>query len=57
MTDIKIGTDYLPKVAREELCNFIDILEKEYEIENGSTALYWHLSHILSQILKDKNNV
>jgi hypothetical protein len=43
--DIEIGKNPLPKDAQEKLGEFLDWLDASYELKNGATALFWHLSY------------
>lgn len=52
MTDQEIGTNPLPLDAQEKLGEFLDWLDVHYEIEQGTTALYWYLSYEISKRIK-----
>ena len=41
----EIGGNRLPQDIREKLGEFLDWLDVHYEIDQGTTALYWFLDH------------
>lgn len=43
-----IGSNNLPKDINERLSEFLDYLDTHYEVDTGSTALYWELSYIIA---------
>ena len=52
--DVEIGGNPLPRDAQEKLGEFIDWLEQHYEIDQGSTALYWGMSYDLATRIRPK---
>lgn len=52
MNDLEIGSNPLPKDVQEKLSEFLDWLDVHYEIEHGTTALYWHLSYEIGKQIK-----
>lgn len=50
---MKIGIDPLPLDVQEKLGEFLDWLDENYDIDNGSTALYWYCSFIISESIKN----
>ena len=52
---VVIGSNPLPIDAQDRLAVFLDWLDANYEITNGSTALYWELSYMLSQRIQKKD--
>ena len=52
MIDQEIGTNPLPIDAQEKLGEFLDWLDVHYEVEKGTTALYWCLSYEIGKRIK-----
>ena len=52
MIDQEIGTNPLPPDAQEKLGEFLDWLDVHYEVEQGTTALYWYLSYEIGKRIK-----
>lgn len=52
--DTEIGGNPLPRDAQEKLGEFVDWLEQHYEIDAGSTALYWGMSYDLARRIRTK---
>jgi len=52
--DVEIGSNPLPLDVQEKLGEFLDWLDKYYEADQGSTALYWQLSHTLAPRIKPR---
>lgn len=48
---IAIGENPLPKDVQEKLGEFLDWLDVNYETDQGTTALFWSLSHEISKRL------
>ena len=48
---ISIGDNPLPADIQEKLGEFLDWLDVHYEVDIGTTALYWELSHAISKRL------
>lgn len=55
--DMPIGSNPLPLEAQAKLSQFIDWIDNNYQIENGSTALYWSLSYQIATLLKQTEKV
>lgn len=53
-SDVEIGGNPLPLDAQEKLGEFLDWLDCNYDINGGSTALYWSMSHDISFRLAEK---
>ena len=49
-----IGQNPLPKDAQEKLAEFLDWLDVQYEIDIGTTALFWKLSYEISNFIVNK---
>lgn len=43
--NVELGKNPLPIDAQEKLGEFLDWLDANYELKNGATALFWHLSY------------
>lgn len=52
---MEIGTNPLPMEVQQKLSEFIDWLDKSYDIDNGATAFYWGLSYQLATVIKEKD--
>lgn len=52
MTNIEIGSNPLPADAQEKLGEFLDWLDVHYEVDSGTTALYWFLSYEINKRIK-----
>lgn len=52
MTHVEIGANPLPPDAQEKLGEFLDWLDVHYEVEEGTTALYWYLSYEIGKRIK-----
>lgn len=53
-TPVSIGDNPLPKDAQEKLGEFLDWLDVNYEVDVGTTALYWELSYEIAKRLVKK---
>lgn len=53
---VEIGGNPLPKPVQIKLGEFLEWLDTEYSVDNGSTALYWHLSHEIAKRLENNGN-
>lgn len=52
---IDVGGNKLPKDVQQKLGEFLDWLDVHYEIDQGTTVLYWFLDHeIEKRIRKNK---
>jgi hypothetical protein len=54
MNDQEIGHNPLPIDAQEKLGEFLDWLDVHYEVDQGTTALYWYLSYEISKRIKNE---
>lgn len=52
----EIGGNPLPVDLQKKLGDLMDYIEAEYEIEQGSTALYWFLSYQIANRVKTKSD-
>ena len=49
---IEIGDNKLPRDVQEKLGEFLDWLDEHYEVDQGSTALYWFLDYEIGKRIK-----
>jgi hypothetical protein len=49
---IEIGGNKLPKDVQDKLGEFLDWLDVHYEIDQGTTALYWFLDYEIAKRIK-----
>lgn len=53
-SSVEIGGNPLPRDAQEKLGEFIDWLDVHYDVDIGTTALYWGLSYDIAARLQPK---
>lgn len=53
---VEIGGNPLPQDVQEKLGEFLDWLDVHYEVDIGTTALYWGLSAEISNRIVRKND-
>jgi hypothetical protein len=53
-TQIGVGTNPLPEDAQEKLVEFLNWFDTEYETTQGTTALFWELSHLIGNRIKNE---
>lgn len=51
----EIGSNPLPTEVQGKLSEFIDWLDKYYEADQGSTALYWQLSWTIAPRIRPRS--
>lgn len=51
-TNIEIGGNPSPQDVQEKLGEFLDWLDVHYETDQGTTTLYWFLSHEIGKRIK-----
>ena len=52
----EIGGNRLPLDVRTKLGEFLDWLDVHYEVDQGTTALYWFLDHEIGKRIKNARN-
>ena len=52
LDDIVIGSNRLPQEVQEKLGEFLDWLDGRYEIDQGTTALFWFLDYEIGKRIK-----
>ena len=50
----EFGANTLPKDAQEKLAEFLNWLDTEYETTQGTTDLFWELSHLIGNRIKNE---
>jgi hypothetical protein len=51
-TQVGVGVNPLPEDAQEKLAEFLNWFDTEYETTQGTTALFWELSHLIGNRIK-----
>jgi len=52
----EIGGNRLPLDVQTKLGEFLDWLDVHYEVDQGTTALYWLLDHEIGKRIKNGSN-
>lgn len=50
---MNLGQNQLPSDVTEKLGEFLDWLDVHYEVDQGTTALYWFLDHEIGKRIKN----
>jgi hypothetical protein len=52
--EVGVGTNPLPEDVQEKLAEFLNWFDTEYETTQGTTALFWELSHLIGNRIKNE---
>lgn len=52
--EVGVGVNPLPKDAQEKLAEFLNWFDTEYETTQGTTALFWELSYLIANRIKNE---
>jgi hypothetical protein len=52
MKNIEIGSNPLPQDVQEKLGEFLDWFDEHYETKQGTTELFWFMSHEIAFRMK-----
>lgn len=50
----EIGSTNVPVDVQQKVSDFVGWLDEHYEIDQGSTAMYFFICHTISQLIKEK---